>query len=200
MLLRDLHCRLFIKLHHTTLRLKQIDSGFVISIETVIMFLTAMKFGLTLCQLQPTSPLLVRTSSFFRRKFLHQFTVSGVLSKTWMAFCKRLWAKRGRHFLAYYVVEKCMAEGQVVWWKICRVFATRLNAFENGDYYYKDSFFYFTILSVVHRLPKVNLMDFIYKAKKGYATASHNSPLCLVRKRIEALRNIAAVSVLRAFQ
>ena len=38
MLLRDLHCRLFIKLRHTKLRLKQTDSGFVISIETVIMF------------------------------------------------------------------------------------------------------------------------------------------------------------------
>ena len=37
----------------------------------------------------------------------------------------------------------------------------------------KILFFYFTILSVVHRLPKVNIMDFVYKAKKGYTTASH---------------------------
>ena len=40
----------------------------------------------------------------------------------------------------------------------------------------------------------------IQSQKRLHYSLTHNSPLCLVKKRIEALRNIAAVSVLRAFQ
>ena len=118
---------------------------------------------------------------FGENSYINSPCLGSVLSKTWMAFCKRLWAKRGRHFLAYYVVEKYMAEGQVVWWKICRVFATRLNAFENGDYYYKDSF-YFTILSGAQAAKSESNGFYIQSQKRLHYSLTHNSPLCLVKK------------------